>query len=77
LDLSYGEIWDHEPEEFVGMPLAGCSADTPCRIPPDYEYDDVEDFVEGALYAENVYKEWRELEKDDVEFWIEILERQG
>jgi len=74
LNLSYGEGWELEPEEFVGMLLAGCVANTPYLIPPDYEYEDFEDFIEGALYADNVYMEWGELGKEEVEVWIEMLE---
>lgn len=59
------------------MLLAGWVATTPYLIPPDYEYEDFEDFIEGALYVDNVYTEWGELGKDDVEFWIDMLENKN
>ena len=75
LDLSYGEGWELDPSKFIGMLLEGCDADTPYLIPPDYEYEDFEDFIEGALYAENRYTVWSELEKDDVKELIEMLRK--
>ena len=73
LDLSYGDGWEIEPSEFVGMLLAGCDADTPYLMPPNYEYEDFEDFIEGALYAENKYTMWTEIEQDDVGNWIKMI----
>ena len=55
------------------MLLASCDADTPYLMPPDYEYDDFEDFMEGALYAENRYTVWNELGQSEIDDWIEML----
>ncbi len=53
----------------------GCSADTLYMLPPDHDYEDFEEFIEGALKAENQYTSWDALKPDDVDVWLDILSK--
>ena len=74
IDLTYGDGWELEPDEFINMLKAGCVPDIPYLVTDDSKYEDYEDFVEEAIQAESHYTKWNELSDEDVIKWLDLFQ---
>lgn len=75
LDLTFGNGWTLDAEQFIDMVKNECEPDT-VYLDREFSADDYDDFfesTENGIIENYAFNEWNELDLEDVDYWCNML----